>query len=101
MATGGSVDIPGMSVFGTNPVQSIAGLGSAQQQAAKDAQKKSSTTPGAPRQVTRVEDTVEFEDATKHATSEDGGKKRQQQHEQQQEQQAKARNDATGLDVQG
>jgi hypothetical protein len=91
-----------MSVFGTNPVHALAGLGAAQQQAAKDAQKKSGT-PDVPRQVTRVDDSVEFEDAAKHATSEDGGKKRRQQHEQQREKQAQkqAQKDAPGLDVQG
>ena len=92
-----------MSVFGTNPVQSAAALGAAQQQAAKDAQRKSSAGPEIPRQVTRVDDSVEFEDAAKHATSEDGGKKRQQHQEQQREQQQEqqARKDAPGLDVQG
>jgi hypothetical protein len=88
-----------MSVFGTNPAQSLAGLGAAAQQAAKDA-KKAQSQPAIPRQVTRLDDSVEFEDATKHATSDDGGKRRRQHHEQQQEQQ-EARKNPSGLDVQG
>jgi hypothetical protein len=88
-----------MSVFGTNPAQSLAGLGAAAQQAAKDA-KKSQSQPAIPRQVTRLDDSVEFEDATKHATSDDGGKRRRQHHEQQQDQH-EAQNDSPSLDVQG
>jgi hypothetical protein len=51
--------------------------------------------------VNRLDDSVEFEDATKHATSDDGGKRRRQHHEQQREQQAKKKPGETGLDVQG
>lgn len=90
-----------MSVFGTNPVHGLAASGAAHQQAAKDAERKSPAGAGTPRAVTRVDDSVEFEDATKHATSEDGGKRRQQHHDQQQEQQAKNKPGETGLDVQG
>jgi hypothetical protein len=93
------VDTTRMSVFGTNPAQSLAGLGAAAQQAAKDA-KKTQSQPAVSRQVTRLDDSVEFEDATKHATSDDGGKRRRQQHEQQQEQREDHKNQG-GLDVKG
>jgi hypothetical protein len=90
-----------MSVFGTNPVHGLAAAGAAHQQAAKDAEQKSPAGRDTPRTVNRLDDSVEFEDATKHATSDDGGKRRRQHHEQQREQQAKKKPGETGLDVQG
>ena len=91
-----------MSVFGTNPVQAQAGLGAAHQAAAKDASRKDSAKAEVPRQVKRVDDSVEFEDAAKHVTSEDGGRRRQHGHEQHREQQEQQKREAEGgLDVQG
>ena len=91
-----------MSVFGTNPVQAQAGLGAAHQAAAKDAIRKDAAKPQTPRQVTRMDDSVEFEDAAKHATSEDGGRRRQRGHDQHREQQEQQKREAEGgLDIQG
>lgn len=91
-----------MSVFGTNPTQAQAALGAAHHAAAKDAKSKDSAASAEPRQVKRLDDSVEFEDAAKHATSEDGGRRRQQGHDQHREQQEQQKREAEGgLDVQG
>jgi hypothetical protein len=91
-----------MSSFGTNPVQGQAGLGAAHHAAAKDAQRKESAKADTPRLVNRMDDSVEFEDAAKHATSEDGGRRRQHGHDQHRDQQEQQRREAEGgLDVQG
>lgn len=91
-----------MSVFGTNPTQAQAALGAAHQAAAKEAQRKDAAKPDLPRLVKRLDDSVEFEDAARHATSEDGGRRRQQGQDHHREQQEQLKREAEGgLDVQG
>lgn len=52
-------------MFGTNPVQSIAGLGAAQRLAAQDAERKKNTSRTDQRHVEKTLDAVEIADALK------------------------------------
>lgn len=56
-----------MGVFGTNPAQSLAGLGAAQRIAARDNDKKKAEKAIEKREVERAADAVEIADSVKKA----------------------------------